>query len=52
MLKTIALVAYNKIDSLRVSYISERRKEELVEIIKLASRICTQKNYSNLITTL
>ena len=41
MLKTITLIAFNKIEGLKIDYISERRKEELVEIIKLASRTCT-----------
>lgn len=52
MIRTIALVCYNKIECLRISYISERRKEELIEIIKLASEICSQKTYGNLIMKL
>eukprot|EP00347_Sterkiella_histriomuscorum_P018787 403344175 len=48
-MKSYACIMGEKILKIYTDIISERRKKEIIELVKLSSVICSQKTYSNLI---
>eukprot|EP00347_Sterkiella_histriomuscorum_P022496 403338275 len=48
-MKSYACIMGEKIRKIYTDIISERRKKEIIELVKLSSVICSQKTYSNLI---
>ena len=48
-IKSFACIAGEKIRKIYTDMISEKRKKEIIELVKLSSEICSQKTYSNLI---